>query len=305
MNRDTFRKLTGALVVLIILLSSTTYTVREEHTALVTRFGKLVNTADDPGLHWKLPWPIDAAREVDRRRRGFATRHSEMLTGDQRNLVLQSFVAWRVADAARYYQAVGDVEAAEDKLDGLVTNAKIGVLGRYDLSALVSTDPNERRTEEVQAAVLAEVVEAAREQYGIEIERVGFERLSLPESNTKAVFDQMRADRKKFAAEYRATGEAESQRIRSEADLEKELLLAEAREEAGRIRGQGERDAALLLAEVHERDPQLFEAMLELQTLEETITRNTMLLLLTGGNPFRIAELPELDPDAVPQDADE
>lgn len=305
MNRDTFRKLTGALVVLIILLSSTTYTVREEHTALVTRFGKLVNTADEPGLHWKLPWPIDAAREVDRRRRVFATRHSEMLTGDQRNLVLQSFVAWRVADAARYFQAVGDAEAAEDKLDGLVTNAKIGVLGRYDLSALVSTDPGERRTAEVQAAVLAEVVEAAREQYGIEIERVGFERLSLPESNTKAVFDQMKADRKKFADEYRAAGEAEAEKIRSDAELEKERLLAEAREEAARIRGEGERQAAELLAEVHARDPQLFEALLELETLEQTISRNTMMLLLTGGNPFRIGELPVLDPNTLPQDADE
>lgn len=305
MNRDTFRKLTGALVVLIILLSSTTYTVREEHTALVTRFGKLVNTTDEPGLHWKLPWPIDAAREVDRRRRVFATRHSEMLTGDQRNLVLQSFVAWRVADADRYFQAVGDAEAAEDKLDGLVTNAKIGVLGRYDLSALVSTDPNERRTEEVQAAVLAEVAEAAREQYGIEIERVGFERLSLPESNTKAVFDQMKADRKKFADEYRAAGESEAEEVRSDADLQKERLLAEAREAAARIRGEGERQAAELLAEVHARDPQLFEALLELETLEQTISRNTMMLLLTGGNPFRIGELPVLDPNTLPQDADE
>ena len=288
MNRDTFRKFTGAGVVLIILLSSTTFTVREEHTALVTRFGKLVQQADEPGLHWKLPWPIDAAREVDRRRRVFATRHSEMLTGDQRNLVLQSFVAWRVADAALYYQSVGAAEAAEDKLDGLVTNAKIGVLGRYDLSALVSTDPNQSRSAEVQAAVLAEVAGPALEQYGIEIERVGFERLSLPQSNTEAVFDQMRAGRKKYAAEFRATGEAEAQRIKSKADEDKERLLAEARELAGRIRGEGERDAAALLADVHSRDPELFETLLELETLDRTITEDTLLLLLTGGNPFRL-----------------
>lgn len=305
MNRDTFRKVTGALVVLVILLSSTTYTVREEHTALVTRFGKLVSTAEEPGLHWKLPWPIDAAQEVDRRRRVFDTRHSEMLTGDQRNLVLKSFVAWRVADAARYYQAVGTVEAAEEKLNGLVTNAKIGVLGRYNLSALVSTDSSERRTDEVQDAILGEVIPAAREQYGIKVERIGFERLSLPESNTEAVFEQMIASRKKESEEYRAQGEAAAKEIRSEADLKKERLLAEAREQAGRIRGEGEREAAELLAEVHARDPQLFEALLELETLEQTITRNTMLLLLTGGNPFRIGELSAVEASTAPGGADE
>ena len=169
MKRDPFRLGLGLLTLAVILAAAVAFTVREEHTALVTRFGELVRTVDEPGLHWKLPWPLERTQSVDRRVRVLETRHGEMLTRDKKNVVLKSFALWRVVDPARFARAVGDAESAEDKLDGLVTDAKIGVLGRYDLSALVSTDPELLRAEQVERDVLASVPSTAAERYGIEV----------------------------------------------------------------------------------------------------------------------------------------
>ncbi|MEO0650316.1 MAG: protease modulator HflC [Planctomycetota bacterium] len=286
MNRDTFRLGLGLTTLVVILGSAVAFTVREEHTALVTRFGELVRTVDEPGLHWKLPWPVERTQSVDRRTRVLETRHSEMLTRDKKNVVLVSFALWRVADAARFAQAVGDAAGAEDKLDGLVTDAKIGVLGRYDLSALVSTDAALLQAEAVEADVLAAVRATASERYGIEVIDVGFQRLSLPADNIEAVFDQMRAERRKFADAYRAAGERDASAVRADADLEVARALAEAEEEAARIRGEAEAEAARIYAEAEAADPELFDFLRRLETLEAMVGDQTTVILQTDQSPF-------------------
>ena len=131
-----------------------------------------------------------------------------MLTKDKRNVVLLSFVLWSVEDPLLFYKAVGSMEAAEEKLNGLVTNAQIGILGGYELRALASTESSTLRVDEIESALLSETESPASEQYGIKLHQVAFSRLSLPKENIKAVFAQMRAERKQYAAEYQAKGEA-------------------------------------------------------------------------------------------------
>ena len=106
---------------------------------LVTRFGRPLRIASRPGLHWKLPWPIDQASLLDMRRRVYETGHTEMLTRDKKNIIARTFVVWRIGDPLTFIQAIGLDGGAETKLDGLLTNAAIGTLGGHDLSALVST----------------------------------------------------------------------------------------------------------------------------------------------------------------------
>lgn len=292
MSREMFRMAVGVLAVVVILLSSMAFSVRERHTVLVTRFGKLVRTEVEPGLHWKLPWPIDKSVLVDGRKRVFDTRHSEMLTRDKKNVILLSYTSWQVADSELFYKSVGSIEEAEKKLDGIVTNAKIGVLGRYDLSALVSTKPEELRTDAVEAEILAAVRESAREKYGIDVDQVGFKRLSLPEENIESVFDQMRAERAKVAAGFRAQGERDAAVLRAETDLEVAEVVAAAREEAAKVRGEAEAQAAEVYAGAHSAAPELFKMVRQLQSLEKVMGPESVLIMRTDKAPFNVLNGP-------------
>ncbi|MDA8018934.1 MAG: protease modulator HflC [Thermoanaerobaculia bacterium] len=292
-DRENFRMAVGVLVVIVILLSSIAFSVRERHTALVMRFGKLVRVEADPGLHWKLPWPIDKLVLIDGRRRVFDTRHSEMLTRDKKNVILLSYASWQVADAELFYKAVGTIAEAENKLDGIVTNAKIGVLGRYDLSALVSTNPEELRTDAIEAEILGSVKESARAKYGIDVGQVGFKRLSLPEENIESVFDQMRAERAKVAAGLRAQGERDAAVLRAETDLEVAEVVATAREEAAKVRGEAEAQAAEIYAKAHSAAPELFRIVRQLQSLEKVMGADSTLIMRTDKAPFNVLNGPE------------
>jgi membrane protease subunit HflC len=293
MKREAFRMTVGIVAVLVILLSSMAFSVRERSTVLVTRFGELVRTETDPGLHWKFPWPIDRAIAIDGRKRVFNTRHSEILTRDKKNAILLSSASWHVADPERFYKAVGTIEEGERKLDGIVTNAKIGVLGRYDLSALVSTNPDELRAEEIEAEILAAVQETARSKYGIDVDQVGFKRLSLPEGNIASVFDQMRAERKKVAAGFRAQGRRDAAILRSQTDLEVAEVVAAAREEAAKVRGESEAQAAEIYATAHDAAPELFAMLRQLESLEKVIGERSTLIMRTDKAPFSVLNGPE------------
>ena len=287
------RALVGIVAVVIIALSATAFVVPEGEAAIVTRVGRPLAVRADPGLHWKLPWPVDEAIRVDLRRRVFRSGHSEMLTRDKKNVVLLSYAVWRVTDPLLFHQAVGSVASAEVKLDGLITNAAIGVLGRYDLSAIVSTDADTLRLDAIQGELLAQTVSVASERYGVDIERVAFERVSLPEENTASVFDQMRAERRQYAAELTAEGAREASRIRSEADLEASRIRAEGTEEAARIRGEAEAEAARIYAEAHDVDPDLYRFLRSLETIDQVVGEQTTVILRTDSEPFRLLERAE------------
>jgi len=288
MKREYFRMFVGVLAVLVIALSSTAYTVREEHTALVTRFGKLLRVVEEPGLHWKLPWPVDKTELIDGRARVFETRHSEMLTRDKKNVILLSYAVWRVADPVLFFKSIGSLEEADKKLDGLVTNAKIGVLGRYDLSALVSTTEDDLESDAIEDEILTAVSESAREKYGVAVLKVGFKRLSLPAENIESVFAQMRAERQKVASGYRAQGERDAAVLRAETDLEVAELKAEAEEESARIRGEAEAQAAEIYAAAHDRDPELFRFLRQLESLKRVVGENATMLFRTDAPPFSV-----------------
>lgn len=295
-GRDMFRKVVGAVTVLVVLLSSSMVLVRERHTALITRFGELRSTVSEPGLHWKLPWPIDESHVIDQRSRVFNTRHSEMLTRDRRNVILLSYTLWRVDDPLRFFQAVGTVEDADEKLDGLITDAKTGVLGSYDLSALVSTNPDELATDRIEADVLAAATPTAREKYGIELEEFGIKRLSLPEENIPAVFAQMRAERQQVGAGYRAEGERDAKVIRKDTDLDVAKILSEAKEESQRIRGEAEAEAAAIYSEAHATDPELFKFLRWLDSLEITMGEGSEVILRMDREPFQLLKGQDFEP---------
>ena len=282
------RAVMGSLALLTIFFSATAVVVREGEAVIVTRFGHPLRTATEAGLHWKLPWPIDEATRLDMRRRVYQSGLTEMLTRDKKNVIARTFVVWRIGDALAYTQAIGASGSGEDKLEGLLTNAAIGTLGGHDLSALVSTHPEDLQVDQVESEFLASAKEPAARSYGIEIEQVRIERIALPVDNIQAVFEQMKAERRQFAAKFTAEGQLEASKIRSEAELAAAQIRAKGAEEEARIRGESAGQVARTYADAHRVDPELYRFTRSLESLGKIMSPSTSLILRTDAEPFTL-----------------
>jgi membrane protease subunit HflC len=264
--------------------------VSEGHALIITRFGRPVRADTAPGLHWKLPWPIDQASVLDMRRRVYETGQAEMLTRDKKNIIARTFVVWRIGNPLTFIQAVGNQSAAEAKLDGLLTNAAIGTLGRHDLSALVSTNPGDLQVDQIESELRASTAPLAIRSYGVTIDQIRLERLALPEENITAVFEQMRAERREFAAKYRAEGDQAASKIHSEAELQAAQIHAKGAEQVARIRGESAAQVAKTYADANRIDPQLYRFTRSLQSLDRLVSPNTTLILRTDSEPFSLLQ---------------
>jgi len=284
------RAIVGTAALLAVLFYATALVVHEGQAVLVTRFGRPIWVDNGAGLHWKLPWPVDQAKWFDMRRRVYEGGHTEMLTRDKKNVIVRTFIVWRVADVLAFAQAVGEERAAESKLDGLLTNAAISTLGGHDLSAIVSTNEKDLQVNAIEAELLAATAAAARRNYGVDIEQIKLERISLPEENVQAVFQQMRAERRQYAAKFRAEGEREASRIRSEAELEAARTRAKGAEQEAEIKGKSAAEVAKIYADAHRVDPELYRFTRSLESLDKLVTGNTTLILRTDTEPFSLLQ---------------
>jgi len=284
------RSIVGSLALLAIVFSATAVVVRQGQAVLITRFGRPLRAATQAGLHWKLPWPIDGALRLDMRRRIYETGQAEMLTRDKKNIIARTFVVWRIGDPLTFVQSIGNESGTEGKLDGLLTNAAIGTLGGHDLSALVSTNPNELQMDQVEAELLSNTAPLALHNYGVTIEQIRLERLTLPEENVTAVFEQMRAERRQFAARYQAEGQQAASKIRSEAELEAARIRAQGTEEQARIRGESAARIAKIYADAHRTDPELYRFTRSLESLNKLVTPGTSIILRTDSEPFSLLQ---------------
>jgi membrane protease subunit HflC len=284
------RAAAGSLALAAIAFYAMGVVVTEGQSALITRFGRPVRAVTEAGLHFKLPWPIDQASMLDMRRRVYETGQTEMLTRDKKNIIARTFVVWRIGDTLTFVQAIGSEGGAESKLDGLLTNAAIGTLGGHDLSALVSTNPADLQVDQIESELVASTAPVAMRSYGVAIDQIRIERIALPEENVTAVFEQMRAERRQFAARFEAEGEREASRIRSEAELEAARIRAKGAEEEARIRGESAAQVAKAYADAHRTNPELYRFTRSLESLDKLVNGNTTLILRTDSEPFSLLQ---------------
>ena len=282
------RIILGLSTLCIIIISSMSFMVRQGEAVIRIRLGKVEQTLQEPGLRFRLPWPIEELVRVDCKKRNFRSQNTEMLTKDNRNIILMSFALWSVEDPLRFYQAVGSLEEGDAKLAGLITNAKISILGGYELSALASTDTTTHKYTEIESKIQNSILQIAKEKYGMKIHDVGISRLSLPKENIGSVFAQMRAERKQYAASFKAQGTQKASEIRSETDVKVAQIKAEAIEEAAKIRGDAEAQAATIYAEAYSKDPDLYRFVRSLDTLEDVLGTKSSVILRTDAEPFRL-----------------
>jgi membrane protease subunit HflC len=276
------------VVVLIIGFFGFVFKVNEGQCAVVTRFGAVRTQVTQAGMYLRLPWPFEDVQIQDARKRYLDSGYLETLTHDKKNVILQTYAIWSVADPLKYYTSVGDTALAETYLNDLITNAKNGTMGNYDLSTLVSMNEDDIKIAEIEKIMLEEVQPHALEQYGLQIHELRIKRVGLPATNVQSVFAQMQADRQKYIDQLLAEGERDAQIIKSESDAEAAAIVAEGRESAAQINAETEREVASIYASAHSQDPELYEFLQKLTALENSVDENTVMIITMDDPPFDI-----------------
>lgn len=276
------------------------FSVSEGQAAVVTRFGEPIREITQPGPYWKWPWPIETVHPFDTRLNLFNTPFTATFTRDKRNVILLTYVAWRVEKPLLFLQAVGSRDVAEKKLDGMVTASKNFHLGQYDLSALLSTDPDSIKVNEIEEAILEEIRVPLLDKFGVRVEQIGFKRIAFAEENVPAVLAHMRSERKAEADRLRAEGEKEAQGIRDDALVRSEETLLEGREKAGSVRGQAEKEAAQIYAQAHDVDPDFYRFWRSLEAMKKVLSGKSTLILRTDQAFFDVLTDPPISEKSTP-----
>lgn len=275
-----FLALLAALVVIAIAADATFFTVPQTAQALVVQLGQPRMLVTTPGLHARVPL-VQTVIMFDRRLLDDEMAGEEVILGDQRRLIVDSFTRYRITDPLRYFQAVGpSEEAIRARLDAVVSGSLRRVLGGERLIGVLSAD-RDRIMREIRRQVNGEMA-----GFGISIEDVRIRRADLPAENTQAILSRMQSERERVAKQARAEGAEASARIRADAERERTVLLAEARGEAERLRGEGEQKTIALYAGAYQQDPQFFAIWRTLAAYRAGLAGGGSRLILGSDTPF-------------------
>jgi membrane protease subunit HflC len=270
----------GVAAVALLAAASSLFTVQQTEQVLVTQFGEPVRVISEPGLHAKIPF-IQTVISFDRRLLDYDAPGEEVILGDQRRLIMDSFTRFRIVDPLLFYQTVGAQETGiRGRLSSIVVSALRRVLGNEPLLAVLSSD-RARIMTEIQRQVNAE---AGR--FGVAVEDVRVRRADLPEENTQAILRRMQSERERVAREARAEGGEVAARIRAGAERERTVLLAESQAQADTLRGQGDQEAIRIFADAAQRDPEFWGFYRSMQAYREAFSEGETRLILTPDSDF-------------------
>ncbi|MDE1935034.1 protease modulator HflC [Bradyrhizobium sp.] len=275
---------TGIMVLLLVLLLlvvgySSVFTVQQTEQALVVRFGAPVQVVTDPGLHFKVPF-TDAVIPIDKRILDLENPAQEVIASDQKRLVVDAFARYRIKNALQFYQSVGTIQAANLQLTTLLNSALRRVLGEVTLIQVV------RDEREALMGRIRDQLDKESGNYGIQVVDVRIRRADLPDQNSQAVYQRMKTERQREAAEFRAQGNQKAQEIRSNADREATVIVAEANSKAEQIRGEGDAERNRLFAEAYSKDPDFFAFYRSMTAYETALKSNDTRLLLRPDSDF-------------------
>ena len=288
MKRNPITLFTAAVLLVIFVCMLFTFQVRQTEVAVVTTFGRYSRSITEPGLKWRLPWPIQKVYEFDNRVQTFERKFDETITKDQINLVIAVYAGWRIADPKLFLESFnGDLSTAEQRLEPVIRNAKSGIIGQYNFSDLITTNQAELKFDQIERAMLDAVQANVKRTYGIAIETLGIKQLSLPDSITSTVFERMRAERQRLVARYQSEGEREAKIIRADADAQANKILADASGEAKRILGEADAKASQYY-ETFRKNPELAIFLMQLNALEQALKDRAYLILGTQTPPLNL-----------------
>jgi membrane protease subunit HflC len=276
-----------AVLALAVIASSALFTVNETQQALVLQFGAIKQRIQEPGLKFKVPFIQDVVM-LDRRVLDLDPPVESVILADQKRLLVDAYARYRIHDPVRFFQAFGTEYNAEQRLATIVNSTLRRVLGNVTLLAVLSAERDRIMTD------LKTQVNQEANANGIEIVDVRIRRADLPEETSQAIFNRMRSERVREAAEARAQGEEQAQQIRARAERERTVLLAEAQRDAQIQRGEGDQGALKVINEVAGKDPEFYAFWRSLQAYRETLRpSDTSMVLAPDSEFFRFFDRPD------------
>ena len=280
----------AAALIALLVLRTAVFVVDETKTAIVTQFGRPVRVIDTAGLNWKLPQPVQAVRLFEKRLLVYDPKPTEFLTIDKKNIVVDTFVAWRIADPEKFLETVNDREGAEVRMADIVASEVGAALGTYPLHALISIHPDSMKVGEIMEGVARGCRATAEASFGIEVIDLRMKRLAFPEQNKQSVFDRMRAERERTAKKYRSEGEEEAIKIRATADKERQEILAASYMQAEKIRGEGDAEAMRIYGAAHSTDPSFYEFVRTLESYRRFLDDKTTIVLSSDSDLLELLD---------------
>jgi modulator of FtsH protease HflC len=278
----------AALLLVIFALLLFTFQVRQSEVVVLATFGKPSDTKSEPGLYFKLPWPVQSLYRFDQRVQTFEDKFSESYLADHSTLLASVYVGWRISDAKSFFPKFqgGSIDAAQRQLEGMLRSAKLQSFGSHSLADFVNSDPAQLKFGEIEKEIQASVQKQLDENnYGIAIEFLGFKKIGLPEKATESVFERMKAERNKYITEAQSEGDKQAAIIKSGAERQAADLVNNAQAAAKRIEGEGNAEAAKSLA-VFQQNPELAIFQLQLEAMKNSLNQKATLIFDERTPPF-------------------
>lgn len=270
---------------LLLLASMSLFTVDQRQKAMIFRLGEITSIKTEPGLYWKLPL-VENVRFFDSRTHTVDTDEPErFLTSEKKNVLVDSFIKWRISDVKQYYISVGgDESRAQDRLNKTVNDSLRAEFGKRTVYQVISGERDEIME------LMREKVDVDARKIGVEVLDVRLKRVDLTTEISDAVYRRMEAERKRVANELRSTGFADSEKIRADADREREIIIAEAYRDAQRIKGEGDAKAASIYATAFKKDPEFYSFYKSMGAYRETFNNKSDVLAPIAGASGSLTE---------------
>jgi membrane protease subunit HflC len=271
-------------LILLFLISNSLFVVDQTEQALVLQFGKPERVEKTPGLKFKAPF-IQNVEFYDNRLLDFDAEPKEVIAADQKRLIVDAFVRYRIVDPLRFKQAVADERTMKSRLNSILESSLRQAMGNVPLAAVIS----EKRSELMQEirSLVNEQAQGAKDNpggFGIEVADVRIKRADLPPANSEGIYKRMQTERTREANQFRAQGAEDAQKIRSQADKERTIILANAHKQAEIARGEGDAQATKIFADASGQDPDFFQFYRSLQAYRKTLSQKDTTVIMSPDN---------------------
>ena len=270
-------------LLLVILLGSSFFTVAEDQYACTVRFSQIIDTTDQAGLHFKVPF-LDSVKYFSKATQFYDIPPSEVLTSDKQNMTVDCYILWSISDPKLFYQTLGSTGVAEDRLDNLTYNELKTVMGTLAQADIINMNDGAERNQIYEG--ISTSVDGEAMKYGIHVEDVKIKQFDLPDSNLTAVYSRMISERNQMAEKYTADGNYEASIIRNDVDKQVNILVSNAKAEAAKLEAEGEAEYMRLLAAAYDTKDkkEFYEFTLALDALKKSLEGEEKTVILDGNS---------------------
>ena len=270
-------------LILVVGLSASLYTDREDQYACTFRFSEIVNTTETPGLHFKVPF-VDTVKYFSKATQFYDIPPSEVLTSDKQNMTVDCYILWQISDPQQFYRALGTTGKAEERLNAITYNALKNAMGRLAQADIINMNDGAERNNIYEG--IAATVDSQAVAYGIHVEDVKIKQFDLPDSNLNAVYSRMISERNQMAEKYTADGNYEASIIRNNVDKQVNIIVSDAQAAAAQLVAEGEGEYMRMLAAAYDSEDkkEFYEFTLALDALKKSLTGTEKTVVLDGNS---------------------